>query len=93
VQQNEAEVPAGLGSDLIGITSRASLHEVNCTDDIVDTQAEESLANKFGTKNPPMLTTVERRIASFQAEAGGSSRNGVLIARNSKLFKTCTAMT
>src|SRR5882762_10314764 len=26
-----------------------------------------------------MLTTVERRIASFQAEAGGSSRNGVLM--------------
>ena len=39
-----------------------------------------------------MLTTIERRIASFQAEAGGSSRNGVLIGRNSKLFKTCTAM-
>ena len=64
VEEDEAEVAAGLGGDLVGVACGAALHEVDGGDDVVDAEAEEGFAYKFG--------------AEFGEVEGVSSRNGIL---------------
>ncbi len=50
VEEDQAEVTACLGGDLICVAGGAALHEVDSGDDVVDAEAEERFAHKFGAE-------------------------------------------
>jgi len=64
VEEDEAEMAAGLGADLVGVACGAAPHEVDGCDDVVDAEAEKGFAGEFG--------------AEFGEVEGVSSRNGIL---------------
>ena len=64
VEEDEAEMAAGLGGDLVGVACGTTLHEIHRCDDVIDAEAEESSAGEFG--------------AEFGEVEGVSSRNGIL---------------